>query len=85
MAKRAKRLQAQTKSSIFNPFDPISIIALLLSFKLVCDTNGIDEGAAIWFIHFFMKEETAAALNSRIIVSSRSWRKPYKEKHLNAL
>lgn len=35
------------KTSIIDPFDLISIISLLSLFKLACDTNSFNDGAAM--------------------------------------
>lgn len=39
--------------------------------KLACDTNGVNEGAAIWLLHFFMKRLAAAALDVCITLCSK--------------
>lgn len=71
VANWAKRLQVQMKTIIFNSFDLISIIIFLATFKLACDTNGIREGAAVWYLHFFVKKPAAGALDSRIALPSK--------------
>lgn len=41
-----KRLQVQMKFQVFDSFNLISIIIFVLASKLVCNTNGVHEGAA---------------------------------------
>lgn len=53
------------KMNIFNSFGRVSIIIILLTGKLACDTNGIHEQPTISLPHFFMKEAALAALNYR--------------------
>lgn len=60
------------KTTMFNPLNHISIIAFLSSFKLECDTIGIDEVAGMWLIHFVLKNQTATALGSRFTLKSQS-------------
>lgn len=62
-AKGAERLKVQIKASIFVSFDPISIMGVLSTFQLACDTNRIHERAAMQLLPFFMKKPDAAALN----------------------
>lgn len=52
-------------TSTFDPFDPISIIALKSSFELACDRNSLHERADMGIFHVFMKKQTPAALNSK--------------------
>lgn len=54
----------------------------LLSFKLACNENGIYEGAAMGLLPFFMKNQSAAMLNSRICLEAKSWHKRQKEETL---
>lgn len=74
-AKWAKCIQVQLKTSIFDSFDPISILFFISLFQLVCDTYIIHEGAAMWLLHFFMKKRAAAALNPRTALRSKSSRR----------
>lgn len=67
--------QVQKKTSPFDLFDPISIIAFLSAFKPACDTNGMHKGADMWLLHFFMKKQAAAALKLRIALLPRSCRR----------
>lgn len=62
--KWGKRLQKQIRSHKFITFSSVSVLNFLSAFKLACSTNGIDESAAIWIFHFFIKGSFAAALNA---------------------
>lgn len=70
VANWTKGLQVQMNTTIFHPYDPISIIPFLSSFKLACDTNGIHEIAAMWLLHFFLEKQAAAVVNSRIALEA---------------
>lgn len=63
VAKWAKQLQVQGKTNILELFNPVLITGVLSTFKLVCDTNGIQKGSAMWLLPFFMEKTVAAALN----------------------
>lgn len=72
IAKSAERLQPQMRSHLFDSFGLISIISVLSVFRLACDINEIQEGAAIWLFHSFMKGSSTAALNTRICLKTTS-------------
>lgn len=55
VAEYGKYLQVRMKTSIFDPFDPISTIVFVSFFKLACDNKGIHEGSFMWLLHFFIK------------------------------
>lgn len=78
----AKHRQVQMRTSILDPFDPISIIATLSSFKLACATNDIHEGAAMWHLQFSLKQQATGSLKSKILLRTRSSRKCQKERKL---
>lgn len=66
IAKKAKRMTAQMKPNIFNPFDPISIIAFLEIFKPASNFNEVREGAVMWLYHSSMNKTSSAVLNARL-------------------
>lgn len=68
--KMSKRMTTQKKPHTFNLFDPFSIIDFLQAFKLVCNTNGVHEGAAIRLFHLFMNKIPSAVLNARLSADS---------------
>lgn len=70
IARQTKPLQGHMKTSILNPFDPISIIAFLPLLKLACDTSDAHELAAIWILYFFMKKQDATVLSLGIVGES---------------
>lgn len=74
-----KHLRIQMKTIIFDHYDPIFIISFRSQSKFGCDTNAINEGASMSLLHFFMKKNAAAVLNSRIAVRARSSNKPEKK------
>lgn len=76
--KWTKRLQVQMKTNIFHTLDPISVITFPSTFKLVCDSNKIYEGATMSLLPFHMKEMAAATPNSGIALLSKL-RKQCKE------
>lgn len=45
---------------------PISVLGFFAIFKLVCDTNNIHEGAAMWLLPFFVNNTFSITLNSLI-------------------
>lgn len=78
VAKKAKHMTVQMKPYTFGPYDPISILGFLNIFKLVCDTTGVNEGAAMRMIHFFLNKSVSAVLNARLSAGP-SPRKPLQE------
>lgn len=60
------------RSEIFDSFDRISVLSFLSVLKLAFDTNGVHERAAVWLILLFMKLPTAVALNTGIVLKSKS-------------
>lgn len=50
------------RKQLLDPFDHISTISLVSSFRLACDTDCIDEGTAMWLLHIYRKKPAAAAL-----------------------
>lgn len=78
IAKWEKSFNVQVETSLFDPYDLISITCLLSSFKLALDTNGIDEVAAIWLLYFFKKKQYAATLSSGVKLRVKSSRKHLK-------
>lgn len=71
-SKMFKRTEAQMKPSAFDPFDPISMIEFLCSFKLACDNCKIHEGAGIWLFHFIVKKSTSSTLHMRLASKHRA-------------
>lgn len=53
-------------AQLFNPKDPVSIIGLLATFTLTCDTNRIHEGAVMWVLPYIVHETLANVLSSRV-------------------
>lgn len=51
---------------LFDTKDSISTINFLTTFKLVCDTNKLNERAAMWVLLRYEKEKLLNALNSRM-------------------
>lgn len=45
VAERAEHLRVQMRTNDIDIYDPISIINVLSSFKLACDTTSVQEGA----------------------------------------
>lgn len=80
VVKWAKRLQALIETSIFNPVNPISIINLLSSFNKAYDTNSIHDRAVLCLLHFFLKNQAAAALNLQIASKDNSSCRRQKER-----
>lgn len=54
-AERAKSLQTQIRSHMFETFDPMSFINFLSTSTVSSEANGINEGPANWFFHFSIK------------------------------
>lgn len=52
------------KRHTLSSFEPVSAIGLLKSLKLVCGSNGVHEGAAMWIIHFFTNKNSFAVLDA---------------------
>lgn len=46
----------------FNTFNYILNVGIQFNFKFSCDTNGINEGAAMWLVHFIIKMKVFSAL-----------------------
>lgn len=44
-------------------------------FKLACDMNGVNEGAAVLLLLFFMSRSAATALNARIALRSKLYKR----------
>lgn len=72
ISKIAKRMSTQMRLHTLNPFDAISTIELLCSFKLDCDSKGIHKSAAMWHFHFSRKNSTPSALHTRIASKTRA-------------
>lgn len=60
------------KTSIFDSFSQILIILFLLTFKLACDMNDIDNGLAMGLSHLIMKKMAVGAYNYCIALLSKS-------------
>lgn len=60
-------------TNILDSFDPISIVCFLSTFKVLRDTSGFQEGAAMWFLHF-MKKQASDSLKSRIMLMSKLYK-----------
>lgn len=43
------------------------------TFKCTCDTNGVQEGAVMWHLHYFMKKPADDAFDSCMALSSRRY------------
>lgn len=56
----------QRKVHFFDLKDSISFLRFLATFKLMCDSNKILEGAAMCFLPYYVKDNLANALISRI-------------------
>lgn len=52
------------KPHTFNPFHPISIIAILKNFILACEKNGVHKGVATCLFHFFINKTAFASLKA---------------------
>lgn len=75
LAKHAKHLQLHMKSQKCDSLDPILIISFLLSFRLACDTNGLNEGATVWLLHFFLERPSASTVSAPIALRSKSFKR----------
>lgn len=62
----AKNFKSQMKVHIFDPSDPISIIGILATFELACNTKNIQEGAARWLLPSFVNNALATKHNGRM-------------------
>lgn len=63
IGKRAESMAGQMKSAVVKPSDLIFVVSFLHNFKTTCDSNGIDEGSAIWLIVHLMKEPHRTAFS----------------------
>lgn len=54
----------QMKPHKLTLLDPKSIIGFLITFELVCKTNGVHEGAAMWPSQIFVNQTSFAVLNA---------------------
>lgn len=71
IVKWVSRLQAQVKSQISDPMDPVSITWLLNAFNVVCIINSTHEGAAMWLFPSFMSKSTAPELTARLSLNAK--------------
>lgn len=61
VAKQAKRMNVQMRSTNFQPSDLFSIMSFLQNYRTACDSNGIHEGAGMWIFQHFVKASAKAA------------------------
>lgn len=66
ISKTWKGMTAQIRTRFFKPFDRISIVGFLCIFELAYGTKGIQEGAPIWLLSFFIKHSASAVLKKRL-------------------
>lgn len=57
---------ARMKPHAFVPIHLPSINGSLKNFKLACDNNGVNKGAAVWLFHFSMNQTAPAVINERL-------------------
>lgn len=72
IAKLFKKVKSQIKAHFFNLCDRISIIGLLVTFKLAFDTNKIHKGAAMWVLPHDGKKTLSNVHNRRTCAEDRS-------------
>lgn len=58
------------KTYFFSPKDLVAINKLLVTVKLVCDTNQNQKEAPMWILPYFVHETLAVAPNSRMYAKS---------------
>lgn len=58
-------MDVEVKSASFKPSDPISVLSFLYIFNTACDSNGIQDGAALWIFQRFMKDPAKAGFAHR--------------------
>lgn len=64
LSKWGMRMLTAMRSHKFYAFEPVSFILFLSAFALACNTNGLQESGAIWFLRFIMKDLSAASFYS---------------------
>lgn len=62
----SKRVTVKMKPQFLDPFDSISIIGFLCNFRLAFETSGLQDGAAMLLLHFFMESLAFSALHTRL-------------------
>lgn len=70
-SKMSKRITVQMKSHIFSTSDSVSILGFPFNFKLVCVTNSICHGAAIWLLYLSTKKSASSVLNTWMVSRHR--------------
>lgn len=63
LAKWIEPVEKNMKDKMFDPRDPITILAFLSAFRTSCDKNGISEGVAKWLFQVYMKEPAKSDLH----------------------
>lgn len=60
-----KRLDLQTKSHYFNGIEHISVLGFLPEFHTACNSNGFNEGAAMWLFQYWVRDSVKTTLTER--------------------
>lgn len=68
-----KKVESQMKAHLFDSEDPITMIGFLTTSKFACDTNHIQEGAAMWALPHYVNETLANSLDSRMCATDKSY------------
>lgn len=63
---RNKKLMVYMERHLFNPADPISVLAFLKKFKRTCNNSVIHQGAALFLFAHFMHESAKKDLLNRM-------------------
>lgn len=66
VAKMVQHRNAQMKLHTVNSFERIETIGIPNNFKSACDTNCVQEGAAMWLFYVFMNKSASAVVNERL-------------------
>lgn len=74
LSKRVRKIKLRLNLLFVDSNNPISIVCFLTTLKLECDGNPVQDGAAIWFLPYFVKDTLFTTLNSRTSVATITFR-----------